>query len=120
MTEFEQDLAIVAGDSRDYEVEVLDEDGVPVNITGLTVNWALADDEVGTTTLAEHSTAPGEGIEITDGTHGIFTLSLDPEDTEDLHGLYYHEAQIDDGTAIYTVLKGRAYIYPSIIKAVVP
>jgi hypothetical protein len=105
---------MTAGDTKVLEVTVLDGDGEPVDITGTTIRWQLARLATDDTPLITKSV--GDGIAIVDGAAGRFDVTLDPEDTAELGGSYYYEAEIDDADVISTVLSGRATIDAALIK----
>lgn len=104
---------MVAGDSKTLVISVKDAEGVAVNITDATVKWRAAR-SFGKTAVISKLT--DSGIQITDGPNGQFTVTLDPTDTDELKGTYYHEAEVtfSDGT-ISTVLSGTMKINPALI-----
>ena len=107
-------FTMTAGDSKVLEVTVVDGDGRPVDITGNDIRWQLARFATDDTPLISKSV--GDGIAITDGPSGRFDVTLDPEDTAELSGSYYYEAEVDDSGVISTVLSGRATIDAALIK----
>lgn len=104
---------MVAGDSKTLVVTVKDAEGVAVNITGSTIKWRAAR-SFGKAAVISKTTS--SGIQITDGANGQFTVTLSTSDTDDLLGVYYHEAEVtaSDGT-ISTVLSGTMKINPALI-----
>lgn len=106
---------MTAGDTKTLVVTTKDASGNAVNITGSSIKWQAAR-SMGKASVLSKSTS--SGIQITDGANGEFTVTLNPSDTEDLIGNYYHEAQITaaDGT-ISTVLFGTMKINPALIEA---
>lgn len=111
-----QNFQMTAGDTKYLVVSVKDADGVAVNLTGAAVKWQAAR-SFGKASVLSKATS-GSGIVLTNASGGIFTITLDPDDTEDLKGNYYHEAQVtaSDGT-ISTVLFGTMKINPALIEA---
>jgi phage terminase large subunit-like protein len=106
MTETLQDFETYQGNDLIITVTVK-ENGVAKIITACTVTWVLYDDQLETvlTKTVEH------GITLTDPTHGIFTITLDGDDTKGLLGLYTHEAAVTDvslNTA--TVMEGMVEV----------
>lgn len=97
-----------SGDTRTLTVTVRDTSGAAVDLTGATARWALAK-KVGQAALVSKST--GSGIELTDAANGEFTVTLDPADTADLVGDYWHEAEVTDSAGrVVTVFQARASI----------
>jgi len=110
------DFSMFAGDAKLVTVSVVDDAGDVVNITGASIQWKAApsvDDEP----VIEKSTAvsPG-GIEITNGPAGEFVVTLNGNDTEDLSGLYYHEAEMVLSAAASTVLTGQFVVTKTLIR----
>lgn len=100
-----------AGDSLRVVVSVTDDGGGVKNISGASVRWVLADEE-GDAPILEKST-DGGGVTITAPTDGVFEVQLDPADTEELRGVYHHEAQLTDaGGDVSTLLTGSFVVRP--------
>lgn len=108
------DFTMYQGDSHILEVTVIDVDGDAVDITGTDIRWQLAKNVRAADPLI--AKAVGDGITIVNGPTGRFDVAIDPEDTLVLKGGYYHEAEVDDGGVISTVLTGKATIKPALIK----
>lgn len=106
MTRTEQNIdAYHAGDSLTISVTVYDGDGNTLDITGADFEWVLVDRATDTTLLTKST--GGGGISITDATNGEFEISIDSADTQDMDpGYYEHEAEMDDGSTVATVLTG--------------
>lgn len=111
------DFEMFAGDSKVIEVTVKDQDGDVVNITTALVRWQAARSE-NATALIEKTSDPADGISIVDGAAGRFDVTLDPEDTEDLRGTLYYEAEVLDASKPSTVLSGWFTIVPALIKPI--
>ena len=109
-------FSMFAGDTKVLQVDVIDENGDQLPITGNLIRWQLASKVTDDPALIEKSV--GSGITIIDGPHGRFNVLLDPEDTLTLSGKYYFEAEIDDGGIISTILTGDAEIKPALIDPV--
>ena len=109
-----QNFQIHAGDSRELVVTVSDSQGAAVDLSGAAIAWQLAR-SAGAAAPAV-AKALGSGIVITDGPNGVFTVMLDPADSETLSGLYYHEAEVTDAAGQRsTVLSGVATVVPTLI-----
>jgi len=102
-----------AGDSYVLNTKVREPTGEVVSLTGASVEWGLADSASGTPLLTKDT---NDGIRITDAENGEFSVTISPEDTEDLAGNYYHEAEITESSgAVSTVFTGQFRINPSIV-----
>ena len=100
-----QNFEMTAGDTKTLVVTVKDSNDDAVAITGAAIKWQCAR-SFGKASSISKATG-GSGIVITDGPNGQFTVTLDADDTEDLVGNFYHEAQVtatDD--TVSTVLFG--------------
>lgn len=101
----------VAGDDRTFEIQVTDDAGNPVDITGASATWILATRAGGETLVRKTTT---DGITITDPVDGRFEVEVDSEDTEGLVGAYHHAATVEDaGGDISTTTTGTIRIEPA-------
>lgn len=114
MTKENQNFTMWSGDDKTLEVTVVDENGSVQDITGMTIDWHLAR-KVTTSALVQKATG-GSGIVISDGSAGVFQITLSAADTDDLSGKYYHEAQVTDSSGnISTVTVGTITINRDLI-----
>lgn len=102
-----QNFEIHQGNNKILAFEVLDPLGAVVNISTASIEWLLSDDRNGTTRITKSTI---DGITITDGPNGLFEVTLDAADTNDLEGDFYHEATVIDGGSTMTVSTGIAKI----------
>jgi hypothetical protein len=116
-----QDIELWAGDDAALDITLTEDDGTtPLNLTGITLRWALADAYDKSRVLIDKSSdVSGGGIEIVDLVGGTLRIIVDAEDTASLGGQpYYHELQITDpgdaGSTI-TMLIGAATIHTTAI-----
>lgn len=97
------DVSMHAGDSRVLRVTITD-DGTGFDITGATITWVL---KRGPSAAAVLTKSTGGGVAIIDGPNRVFDVTLDEADTEDLAGLYYHEADVEESSGDHsTVVRG--------------
>ncbi|MGQ3299645.1 hypothetical protein [Reyranella sp.] len=108
------DFTMYQGDTKVLQVTVKTPAGVVVPITGTTIRWQLAESAEDAEPII--AKAVGAGITIVDGPAGRFDVAINPADTLALEGSYYHEAEVDDGGVISTVLTGAVTIKPALIK----
>jgi len=110
------DFSMFAGDVKLITVTVLDDAGDVADITGASIQWKAArsvDDEP---VIAKSTAVSPGGIAITDGPAGEFVVTLTGPDTEDLSGLYYHEAEMVLSAAASTVLTGQFVVTKTLIR----
>ncbi len=109
------DFLLYAGDTKALEVTVRDAAGDVVDVTGATIRWQLAE-APGEPALVSKTTVGAGGVSIVNGAQGRFDVAIAAGDTDDLDGVYYHEAEVEllDGT-VATVLAGFATIARTLI-----
>lgn len=111
-----QNFDMVAGDHKTLVITVKDADGVAVNIASATIKWQCAR-SLGKASNISKATG-GSGITITDAANGVFTVTLNPSDTNSLVGNFIHEAEVtSSGGTISTVLQGTMKINRPLIEA---
>lgn len=116
VTKLAQDFTMWSGDTRRLSITVDDGASPPVaiNLTSSTIEWHLA--KRLTSTVAILTKTVGGGIALTDPVNGVFEVTIDPADTADLSGEYYHEAEVTlSGGDKSTVLVGIATIKRDLI-----
>ncbi len=97
-----------AGDDTTLDITVRDEAGDPVDITLCGLFWALSR-VLGSTSILVKEIA--DGLTVTNASAGQFDIELESDDTQALHGTYYHEARMVDGTgAVSTILSGSVTV----------
>jgi len=108
------DFFITAGDTKTIAVTVIEkDDGSATDITSATIAWKVAQ-SLRSPVLISKSTS--DGISITSGTGGTFTITVNSADTSSLKGDYYHECQITFADSeIATVLKGKMTVSPGLV-----
>ncbi len=106
-----QNFKFHAGDVRKLRFTVYKEDPLnpgkpdlnnPVDLTGATIKWALANFKTDAAPLFTKSTGSGITI-VAPATNGVFDVALDKADTVNLNGKLFHEAEVveasgDDST----------------------
>jgi hypothetical protein len=114
----ERDDVFVEGDSAKITVEIENDDGTPLDLTGKSVVFSLAP-YPGRETVVSKSTTDGD-VQITDATNGVAVVELSPEDTSDLGARggrdYHFEVQLNDGeSVVVTVTRGTLTIHESTV-----
>jgi hypothetical protein len=97
MTMVNQDFTMTAGDTRLIDVDVVDEQGVPITMQGAALRWVLKERDDSTTALLVKTSQPGDGITIPNVLSNICIIRLEAADTVGLAGVYYHDCEIVDG-----------------------
>ncbi|HMN10729.1 MAG TPA: BppU family phage baseplate upper protein [Bellilinea sp.] len=109
MTSENQNFEMYSGDTHHLDITVKNSNGMPVDLTGASITWALYD-QAGTIQVTKTSES---GISLTDPANGVFRVTLSPIDTDTLAGKYRHEAEITDVLGqVGTVTRGTATIKP--------
>lgn len=106
-------FSMYAGDTKVLAFDVKDPDGAVVDLAGFAITWVLTR-SVGRRVLVRKTL--GAGILVTDETGGLFEVTLDSADTEDLVGVFYYEAEIALLTEVGTVASGHITIAPTSIR----
>lgn len=98
-------IKLTEGDTARFDVTVKDSAGVVVDLTGVAaIAWQLARSAFSTADLTK---SIGSGVTVTDAVNGIFQVEMDPADSTDFLGDFFHEAEITDGSGdIATVFCG--------------
>lgn len=98
------DYELRIGDSMVIEIQALDENDDPVDLTSATIEWRLADKPAGTVVLTY--VTPTDVV-ITDALNGIFEVIIKKVDTANLTaGVSYWEARVFKGLDARLVAKG--------------
>lgn len=111
MAKMKQDFQMISGDTKYLKITV-DLPSQSDTLNGATIKWGLFHAE-NKTVLAEKIYEPAgvqDGIEIEDDSN-IFTVKIEPQDTNELQGRFLHESQIIDSAGnVSTILKGTVNI----------
>ncbi len=111
MTVTGQNIDIYKGDTKIVVVDVLDSSSIPVDITNCIINYVVYRMTPGTVVLNKTTSS---GIAMTIPANGIFEISLDPIDTENLLGYYLHECELTDIAGnISTIFTGKFTVFDS-------
>lgn len=109
----DQNIDMVQGDDLRVIVNVFDQSGSPVDISGATsIKWQLAR----STNEAADITKSLANSDITITNNTGFYFDILSSETASLSGGYHHEAEVETASGqVYTTLYGRAYIRPALI-----
>jgi len=108
-----QHLEVFAGDNRTFTLFARDYSNLPVNLTGLTINWNVGRRPNDPTNWTPLFTKTGT---IVSAPAGSFTVAVLPADTTSIFiGDYQHMAQTVDAQGnVTTVCVGRFRVRPAI------
>lgn len=103
------------GDTKRLRISIKDPSGTAVSLIGAqSIKWWVAKRVTSTTRFLEKTV--GDGITVDDAAGGLLTISLDPEETEDVSGDYYHELEVIDSAGdIGTVLRGTMTVVRALV-----
>jgi hypothetical protein len=105
-----------AGNTKDLQFTIVDEDNDAYDLTGCEINFALYDDDYEVAFRKSSSNGSGE-IEVTDADDGICLVHCIPTDTEHLQGQYRHQLQIVDSSGYVEIVStGTVLILPAMAK----
>lgn len=106
-----QNFTMYAGNSETLEITATDRNTkLAIPLSGATIKWVMKKGLNGDLVIEKTTDS---GVTITDANNGIFTVSLNPLDTDGKPGGYYHEAQVTDSQGnVSTVSVGSANIKP--------
>lgn len=108
MTEENQDFTMYQGEAK--TITATEKDGE--DVTGQDITYIIADEPTDSPEITKDTA--GGGVDTSAGSASEFEIHLDPTDTQDISGQYYHEARIDDGAGTESVLfTGEVQIRPS-------
>ena len=116
MAVLNQNFTMLSGNTKNIVCAVTDkESGLLKDLTGCNIRWILQNQPTLDNIVSKSLVGGVEsGIEII--AEGTFIIRLDPSDTEDLGGKYYHECEIEDADGnIFTVFAGRVNIIKTYI-----
>jgi hypothetical protein len=107
------DFTMFSGDSKVLQTSLTDDTNAVVDITGAEITWQLSRKVTSPAILTK---TVGSGITITNPANGQFEVAIDPVDTADLKGDYYHEIEMVLNGVVSTVLTGTVTIQPDLIR----
>ena len=102
-------IEMVAGNTKEIEITVVDSDGQAVDLSGYVARWGLFKPHGGGALVLKAS-ATG-GIDVSQAASGLLVVSLAAADTDGLAGLYLHECEVEGpGGEIETVVQGEVRV----------
>lgn len=102
-----------AGDTVVLNVSAKEADGSVLDLTGLSIMWAIGRPNNSTALLSK---SVGHGVEIVNAQNGEFRVTLTKDETATLNGSYYHEIRVVDGDTSSVILTGSLEFTPTLTK----
>ena len=100
-----QNFILFKGKDDSLVIPVCDNDGNVVDITGKTVQWDVAEREIGGTIVLEKSNISAGGISLSNPTQGEFTVTIDNIDTLDWTEKWYaYDGKITEPSGEHTFI----------------
>lgn len=113
MTKKAQNFEMWAGDTKNLVVTITGSDSAGYSLASASVTWILEETPGSGSLIRKHISGSSSGSGITISTSTL-TIDLDPSDTVNLSGTYYHEAEATDiSDQVATLFVGTAKIYTS-------
>lgn len=97
----DKDITMVAGDTLAFGVEIVDQNGEPMDVTGITF---IAKADYGAIYPDIFCKTIGDGI--TRESTGLYSVRVDPEDTGNAYGHSKYALRVEAGDDVFTVMKG--------------
>ena len=104
-------FTMYSGDTKDVVVDMVDENGASVDVTGAMATYVIYSSK---TPVVLVTKSVGDGIIVLGST---ITILLDPADTADLSGYYYHELEVTNYVGVVaTVLQDSIKILKDMVQ----
>ncbi|WP_078548636.1 hypothetical protein [Litchfieldia alkalitelluris] len=107
MTATNQSFTMIAGDTKNITVNVTNDSGTALNLSGATIKWVMKKRVTSTENdlLKTDITIVGDGV---------IQIKLVPIDTVSLRGTFYHECEVTDQYGnVSTIFTGNITINPT-------
>ena len=99
---------LVAGDAFQYIIDYLDDDNVPIDLTGETITYVIYSGRDAVLTLTE-----GDGLTIT-AASGRIQINMTSAETGSLDGLLDRKHVLRLDTSETTIMVGRVEVFQSV------
>lgn len=109
----DKDITMTAGDTLAFGIEIVDQDGAPMSVDGITfiakIDYAPAFAEIFCKTLEDG---------ITEESTGVYAVRVEPSDTNNKAGRCPYALRVEVGDDVYTMMKGLLTIQPKVYEQV--
>jgi hypothetical protein len=112
-----QDFEVVSGNDKELNVTVLDQDDLPISLTGAVIAWAYSRAASNKTRIQTYTSPTNITIILpqTGSNKGKVRIDVQAVDTEPLVGDYYHEARMTAAGKKSTIMYGKMKVLSNII-----
>lgn len=111
-----QSFSFKSGDSLRLALAVVDEDGEPADISGMTVRFVAARRVGAEAALTTEGGSANAVATITSGPGGTIEITAEGDDTDALSGTYAYECELEDGAGDKeTIAHGFLTFEPNLI-----
>lgn len=109
-----QNFSVYAGDTLTLAMTIYNDQGVPLNLTGTTVEWTAGKSDQGPPVISKAT--GGRGINLVDPIHGYVEIDLLPADTLLLTpGDYRHQCEVTLAGVVSTVAAGAMTLLADLV-----
>ena len=113
-----QEFKMFKGDHKTFELQVKDQDGNPIDLSGATIRMTVKKHATDETAVISKTSNNASEISITDPANGIAEIYLVPSDTRNLDaGKYIFDIEITTAAGkVYTVLLANLTLVEDVSK----
>jgi hypothetical protein len=107
-----QDFTMFAGETKNLVVKISDSNGSVMDLAGLiSAKWVVKSSMKTTATTLISKDTSNNGVTVTNTSQGELEIRIDSGDTSNLHGTFYHVAEIVDSLNNHsTIMFGKVSI----------
>lgn len=111
-------LSMTRGDTKSFTITLTDDDGLPLDVTGMSLIFTVKRSRFDADADAVISKEVDDGIVVDDPTTGEAVLTIEPGDTSGLaartHRLFYDVQVVDGAGVVITPLSDILEIQPDV------
>jgi len=97
----DKDITMTSGDTLAFGIEIVDQDGAPMSVDGITF---IAKIDYGPVFAEIFCKTLGDGI--TEESTGVYAVRVEPSDTNNKAGRFPYALRVSVGDDVFTVMKG--------------
>ena len=109
----DKDIIMTAGDTLAFGIEIVDQDGAPMIVDGITF---IAKTDYSPMWVEIFCKTLEDGI--TEESTGVYAVRVEPADTDYKEGRYPYALRVEVGNDVYTMMKGLLTIQPKVYEQV--
>jgi len=102
------DLSVIRGDDETIDLTITDDEGDPVDLTGVSLWMTVKSNPADADALAIFQKTIGDGITVTSTSDGTATINIEDDDTSPLPAPWsgYYDVQLGSSGVIKTIASG--------------